>query len=130
MRGPPTMQWWARQGSPLQSFASAAPLHGAVGRLHPCGSAQVTGVAALPSSVSPHASGVAHWPGPPGALGAFISLWQQTNPASDVPSTPAVHGHPTPMQGVGVEVGLGPSGSQPTDDGVQLPARRELRWPQ
>src|SRR5215207_7651637 len=62
-----------------------------------------TGVACASPAVAPplpQPSGVAHMPGPPGALGAFIWLWQQTNPAEHVPSTPAVHPQPTPVQGV------------------------------
>ena len=62
-----------------------------------------TGVAcASPAAVppSPQPSGVAHMPGPPGALGAFIWLWQQTNPTEHELSTPAVQPQPTPVQGV------------------------------
>ena len=61
-----------------------------------------TGVACASPAVAPppQPSGVAHMPGPPGALGAFIWLWQQTNPLEHEPSTPAVHPQPTPVQGV------------------------------
>ena len=48
---------------------------------------------------SPQPSGVAHMPGPPGAFGAFIWLWQQTSPSEQEFSTPAVHSQPTPEQG-------------------------------
>ena len=47
----------------------------------------------------PQPSWVAHMPGPPGALGAFIWLWQQTSPSEQEFSTPAVHSQPTPEQG-------------------------------
>jgi hypothetical protein len=75
---------------------------------------------------SPQASAAAHIPGPPGTLSPPIWLWQQTSPASQVPSTPAVHGQPIPVQGVGgvglgSSVGVGPSGWQPTEDGVHVP---------
>jgi hypothetical protein len=72
---------------------------------------------------SPQASAAAHIPGPPGTLSPPIWLWQQTSPASQVPSTPAVHGQPIPVQGVGLgsSVGVGPSGWQPTEDGVHVP---------
>src|SRR5215212_10156387 len=86
-----------------------------------------SGVACAAPAVAPwpQPSGVAHMPGPPGALGAFIWLWQQINPAEQEPSTPAVHPQPTPVQG-GATVAISSTGARAA--GVaELPCRAATR---
>src|SRR5215218_5713067 len=70
-----------------------------------------------PSPVHPsrlHLSWRTQWPGPPGTPG---SSGQHVNPSSQVPCAPLLQRQPRLVQGVDG----GPSGLQPTEDGVQVP---------